>query len=147
MLHRCAFDTLDPDAAGLPEPLLRLSDHFADAEQAATVDLAKKRNALRRLDAFTVRRADLDAALRERGAPPTAAGAEVDVPWPAARDLLRAAAAARGAYRPLRDLEYAKSYEERVRDMSATKRAALETCREKRGPADTGFHSEKRRLG
>ncbi|KAH8045883.1 hypothetical protein JL720_16544 [Aureococcus anophagefferens] len=52
VLHDCAFDTLSPDAAPLPEPLDYLATHFEGAYRAAVVEAAKRRNDLERLDAF-----------------------------------------------------------------------------------------------
>ncbi|KAH8056351.1 hypothetical protein JL722_7660 [Aureococcus anophagefferens] len=119
VLHDCAFDTLSPDAAPLPEPLDYLATHFEGAYRAAVVEAAKRRNDLERLDAFAVRRSDLDALLAENGAAPAPPGAAL-VPWPAARALLRGAADAklRAAYTPLLDRETGKSYEEKVDAMN-----------------------------
>ncbi|KAH8050710.1 hypothetical protein JL720_15327 [Aureococcus anophagefferens] len=103
------------DAAPLPEPLDYLATHFEGAYRAAVVEAAKRRNDLERLDAFAVRRSDLDALLAENGAAPAPPGAAL-VPWPAARALLRGAADAklRAAHTPLLDRETGKSYEEKV---------------------------------
>ena len=145
VLHDCAFDTLDPATAALPEPLFYLANHFADAAADAAVELAKKRNALGVLDAFSVSRRDLDACLAARGAPPYGGGGGDAIRWPLAYGALRDAYAP--AYRPLADLDVGKSYEERVRDMNPKARAALETNVAKRDGDAASFHEEKRRLG
>ena len=150
VLHDCAFDTLSPDAAPLPEPLDYLATHFEGAYRAAVVEAAKRRNDLERLDAFAVRRSDLDALLAENGAAPAPPGAAL-VPWPAARALLRGAADAklRAAHTPLLDRETGKSYEEKVDAMNPRVAAQFAAIEEKRATDgdQRDFHTEKRAAG
>ena len=153
VLHRCDYDTLDPDRSPLPEPLSYLSDHFQAAHRKAVVELAKRTNDLRRLDAFSVRKRDLDARLGALGHEPTAAGAFGDVvPWPAALAVLRRAKndKAAAAYIPLGDRETGLSYEEKLGSMkmNPNQLSQFEAIEELRRRDDApAFHEEKRRCG
>jgi len=147
VLHDCAFDTLEP--LPTPDALLGLHAHLAARRDEAAVTLARRENALARLDGLRVRGSDLAAALGRLGAPTEGLGASAG--WPDAKQRLLAAQGARAAkaYKKLLDLPGGQTYDERVAGLSGRRREMLEENMSKRAaqPEPAAFHDEKRRCG